>query len=162
MSPRARSARFPREPGAPAPLAVELPRRVGFGEADPMGIAWFGRYAVFFEEGAAELGRRCGLSYADYYEAGLRAPVVRYHVEYFRPLRLDEAFTIRCALIWCEGARLNFEYTLTAADGVPTAAGQTVQLLVSAASGEVCLTPPPLLARCRKRWRAGEFAALQA
>ena len=88
--------------------------------------------------------------------------MVRYHVEYLQPLHLDEAFTIRCRLVWCEGARLNTEYALDTAEGGLAATGYTVQLLVCAETGEVCLTPPPLLTRCRQRWREGALASLQA
>jgi len=93
-----------------------------------MGIAWFGRFAIYFEEIAAELGRKCGLSYADFREAGLRAPIAEYHVDYVRPLVLDEEFTISASLIWNEGARLNTEYELTKADGTLAARGYTVQV----------------------------------
>src|SRR5665811_387893 len=105
-----RAAYFCREVNAPPPIGVAVKRRVGFNEVDPMGIVWYGRYAVYFEEGAAELGRRCGLSYADFFGAGLRAPIAQYHVDYLRPLVLDEEFAIQCSLIWNEGARLNTEY----------------------------------------------------
>ncbi len=82
-----------------------------------MAIVWHGRYPLFFEEAAEELGRRCGLSYSDFFEAGLRAPVVELHIDYFQPLFLDEEFTIRASLIWHEGSRLNTEYQLIKQDG---------------------------------------------
>ena len=126
-----------------------------------MGIVWFGRYATYFEEGAAELGRRCGLSYTDFREAQLRAPIVQYHVDYLLPLHLDEEFVIACALIWNEGARLNTEYTLLKADGSTAIRGYTIQLFIGAADGQVCMVMPSLLERCRQRWRAGEFKDLQ-
>ena len=162
MTRRARAVYFEREAGTPAPLRLTVTRRVRFNEADPMGIVWFGRYALYFEEGAAELGRRCGLSYGDFLEAGLRAPVATYHVDYLRPLQLDEAFSITAALIWNEGARLNTEFQLTKADGTLAARACTAQVFVDAADGRVCVVTPPMLERCRARWRAGEFKDLQA
>jgi acyl-CoA thioester hydrolase len=127
-----------------------------------MGIVWFGRYAIYFEEAAAELGRLCGLSYADFVGAGLRAPVAEYHVDYLVPLRLDEEFTISAALIWNEGARLNTEYELINAGGVPAARAYTVQVFTDAIDGRVCLVTPPMLERCRARWLSGEFKGLQS
>jgi acyl-CoA thioester hydrolase len=162
MTRRARRLYFEREAGAPAPLRLSVARRVRFNETDPMGIVWFGRYAIYFEEGAAELTRRCGLSYADFVESGLRAPVAEYHVDYLAPLQLDEVFTISCALIWNEGARLNTEYELIKADGTPAARGYTVQLFTDASEGRVCLVTPPMLERCRERWKTGAFKGLQS
>jgi len=72
--------------GMPDPLTVYIKRRVKFSEADVMGIVWHGRYPEYFEEGSAELGRRYGLSYKDFYESQLRAPIVQLHIDHFKPL----------------------------------------------------------------------------
>ncbi len=157
---RRKGGYFERTPGAPAPLTVRLARRVGFHEADVMGIAWHGRYLVYFEEASAELRRACGLSYEDFFAAGVRAPIVQAHVDYHRPLFLDEPFTIRASMLWHEGARLNIEYTLLKQDESAAATGYTVQMFTSAATDEPFLVSPPLLERCRQRWRAGELKHL--
>lgn len=157
---RARKVYFEREAGAPDPLTWSVQRRVRFNEVDPMGIVWFGRYPLFLEEGAAELGRRCGLSYPDFIEEGLMAPVASCHVDYLVPLMLDEVFTIRASLVWNEGARLNTEYELIKADGATAARACTVQVFISASDRRVCMVSPPMLERCRARWKAGEFREL--
>ena len=159
---RARKVFFEREPNAPGPLQMTVKRRIRFNEVDPMGIVWFGRYPLFLEEGAAELGRRCGLSYPDFIEAGLRAPVASCHVDYLKPLTLDELFTIRASLIWNEGARLNTEYELMKEDGTVAARAYTVQVFIGATDGQVCMVSPPMLERCRARWKAGGFKDLQS
>ncbi len=146
--------------GAPAPIVVRVRRRVSFNEADVMGIAWHGRYAAFFEEGSAELGRRCGLSYEEFDKADLRAPIVQLHIDYHLPLALDEEFTVVVSGIWSEGARLNTEYAAIKSDESIAATAYTVQMLIDGESGEVCLVSPELLERCRKRWKAGEFSCL--
>jgi acyl-CoA thioester hydrolase len=133
-----------------------------FNETDPMGIVWFGRYALYCEEGSAELGRRCGLAHRDFQQSGLLAPVAQYHVDYLRPLVLDEEFTIETSLIWNDGARLNMEYRLVKANGIVAASAWTVQLFTEARTGMVCFVRPPLLDACRTRWMAGEFKDLQA
>jgi len=161
MKRRTRSVYFRREAGAPPPIRLTVKRRVRFNEVDLMGVVWFGHYAIFFEEGAAELRRRCGLSYTDFYEAGLRAPIAEYHVDYLKPLLLDEEFAIVGTLVWDEGARLNTEYELVKADGTMAARAHTVQLFTLETDNRVCLVTPPLLERCRHRWRAGEFKDLQ-
>jgi acyl-CoA thioester hydrolase len=138
-------------------VTVEIRRRVRFNDADPMAIMWHGRYPLAFEEAAEELGRLCGLSYADYYTAGLHGPIVSIHIDYFQPLRLADEYTVRASLIWSEGARLNTEFSIFREDGVLATTGYTVQLFTDAGTGEPCLTSPDMLEKCRKRWLAGEF-----
>jgi acyl-CoA thioester hydrolase len=158
---RGASPFFDRDRSAPAPLTARIRRRVGFNEVDLMRIVWHGRYAVYFEDASAELRRQIGLSYQDFFEAGLQAPIIQFHVEYLRPLRLDEEFEARASLIWSDAARLNTEYEIVRNDGVLAAAGCTVQLLTDAVTGEVCMAMPQLIERCRARWQAGELKALQ-
>ncbi len=148
---------FERIPGAPGPLVAEVKRRVHFNEADPMAIAWHGRYSLYFEEASEELGRKIGLSYAAYFEAGLRAPLVEFHIDYFKPLFLDEEFTIRASLIWNEGARLNTEYHLIKQDNSLASSGYMVQLFTDEKTGAPFMVSPELLDRIRSKWAAGEF-----
>ena len=154
---RKKGAYFPRIDGAPAPLVARVKRRVSFNEADVMGIAWYGRYPVFFEEGAAELGRHCGLSYRDFADADLRAPIAQLHIDYHAPLSLDEEFIIVASGIWSEGARLNTEFALIGEAGAIAATAYTVQMLIDGATGQPCFTSPALLEDCRSRWKAGDF-----
>lgn len=157
MRQRKKKTYFETQPGSPQPIVVEIKRRVHFNEADIMGITWHGRYSLYFEEASAEIGRRCGLSYKDFYEAGLRAPIVEFHIDYYKPLYLDEEFTIRGALYWHDGSRLNTEYHLIKQDGSIAASGYTVQLFIDSGTWEVCMVSPELLIKCRNRWKAGEF-----
>jgi acyl-CoA thioester hydrolase len=152
---------FKRFEGMPEPLVARVKRRVNLSEADVLGIVWHGRYAKYFEDGAAELGRQCGLSYRDFRDADLRAPIVQFHVDYHLPLLLDEEFTVIASLIWSEGARLNMEFELIRQDSKVAATGYTVQMFVDGATGETCLVSPELLERCRRRWLAGEFQCLR-
>jgi acyl-CoA thioester hydrolase len=158
---RKKAGYFQSGEGAPAPLVLRTKRRVRFNEADVMGIAWYGRYPVFFEEGFAELGRLCGLSYREFAEANLRAPIAQFHIDYHQPLVLDEEFLVTVSLIWSEGAILNTEYRVTKEDGSIAATAYTVQMFVDGVSGETCLTPPGILERCHQRWKAGEFSWLK-
>ena len=158
---RKKNGYFERIENAPIPLVVRIDRRVHFSEADVMAIAWHGRYARFFEEASAALCRECGLSYKEMYEAKLRAPIVQLHVDYFQPLLLDEEFSAVASIIWCEGARLNIEYTLLKQDSSIAATGYTVQMFVDAESDKVHMVAPQLLEQCRKRWKMGEFECLK-
>jgi acyl-CoA thioester hydrolase len=148
---------FERGVGDPAPIEAEVRRRVLFGDADPMAVLWHGRYAALFEEASTELRRLCGLGYDEFHAGRLRAPVVQMHIDYHRPLRLDERAVVRARLVWTEAARLNIEYEVLRESGDVAATGFTVQLFIAEPSGEVCYVSPPMLTRCRERWRRGEF-----
>ena len=158
---REKALMFPEEPGYPA-LRASVVHRVGFSEVDPMGIVWFGRYAVFFEEASAALRDGCGLSNADFFRAGIQPPVIRYEVEYLRPSRLDERLTIAACMHGTEAARMNTTYEVRGPDGELRVVARTVQVFMDMAKGAVCLIPPPIWRDCLKRWRNGEFACLQA
>ena len=148
---------FERSGGSPEPVLTEIKRQVHFSEVDALGIVWHGRYPSYFEEGFEELGRLCGLTYKDFYKAGLRAPIAELHIDYFKPLRLAEEFTIRSVLVWDIASRLNTEFYLIKGDGSIATSGYTVQVFTYADSEEVCLVSPDLLRKCRERWKAGEF-----
>lgn len=162
MTRRARTPFFPRAAGDPAPVRLAVKRRVRLSEVDPLGIVWFGNYARFFEEASVELARRCGLSYGDFMEAGLLAPIARYHVDYLLPLQLDEEFEVACTFVWCEGARLDVEHEIVKMTRQTAARGYSVQMFLQAADRSVCLLVPPLLERCRQRWRDGGLKDLQS
>lgn len=157
MKTRRKKEYFERTEGTPGPVVVEIKRRARFSEVDAMAVVWHGRYPVFFEEAAEELGRRCGLSYRDFYEAGVRAPVIEQHIDYLKPIFLDEEFTVRASLIWNEGSRMNTEFRILKKDGSTAASGYTVQLFIDHRTWEVCLVSPGMLERCRSRWKAGEL-----
>jgi len=161
MNRRKDDAYFERIPGSPASLTFSVKRRVAFSEVDVMGIVWYGRYPLFFEDAAQELGRRCGLSYQDFYEARLRAPIAQFHIDYRQPLYLGEECTIKASLVWCEGAKLLTEYEIRKADDSIATRAYTVQLLIDSGTSEVYTVTPELLERVRRRWLAGEFTCLK-
>ncbi len=156
---RVKHLSFATEAGYPT-LHASVSHRVGFSEVDPMGIVWFGRYTVFFEEASGMLRDACGLSHAAFFEAGIQPPVVSYEVEYLHPSRLDERLTITARLHGTEAARLNMSFQVHGPDGQLRVVARTVQIFVEAASLAVCFVPPPLWATCLRRWRQGEFACL--
>jgi acyl-CoA thioester hydrolase len=161
MKIRRKKSYFDQVPGAPAPVYVEVKRRVRFNEADPMAIMWHGRYPLLVEEASEELGRRCGMSYEEYLEAGLRAPIISLHIDYFQSLFLAEEFTIRASLVWHDGARINTEFHVYKQDGSLATSGYTIQLFTDHLTGEPCMVSPEMLERCRTRWKAGEFHCCQ-
>jgi acyl-CoA thioester hydrolase len=101
------------------------------------------------------------LSFQDFYQANLRAPIVQFHIDYHQPLRLDEEFTSRASVPWCEGAKLLTEYEIRRVDGTLVTTAYTVQLFINGRSEEVYIATPKLLENLRQRWLEGEFACLK-
>lgn len=157
MARRKRNDYFDLQENAPKLISASIIRRCQFSEVDALAIAWHGRYASFFEEAAAELGRKCGLTYESMYKAGIAAPIAQLHIDYHRPLHLNEQFTVQASFIWCDAAKLNTQFAITAEDGLCACTGYTVQMFVEAKTTNVCIFPPPLLTVFRDKWLAGEF-----
>jgi acyl-CoA thioester hydrolase len=143
--------------GAPEPLSFEIKRRVSFNEVDIMGIAWYGQYAIYFEQAQTELGRRCGLSFNDFYLSNVRAPIVKFHIDYFQPLCLDEEFTVKASYIWSEGAKLHIEYAIIKNDGSLATTGYTVQMFIDGKNNQPYIVSPEILEKLRKGWKEGKF-----
>jgi acyl-CoA thioester hydrolase len=161
MAPRRkRGGYFLSENDAPPPLIVRLKHRVRFSDVDPMAVLWHGRYANLFEQANEELGRSCGLGYADFKRERLTAPIVQLHVDYFAPVLLGEQVSIVGKMIWHESARINIEYEIHKESGTLAATGYTVQMFVEL-TGEPLMESPAILETCRQRWRAGEFGGLR-
>ena len=154
---RRRKAYFTAGPDDPAPIVMEVRRRIAFSEVDAMAVAWHGNYLRFFEAAHSELMAKIGLTFAAYAEHRLAAPVVQSHVDYFSPLLLDEVCTIRAELFWNDGARLDTAYTVTGGDGRLCATGFTVQMFCGLDTREPCLFPPAPVAAMRERWQKGEW-----
>ncbi|NQU73261.1 MAG: acyl-CoA thioesterase [Candidatus Omnitrophica bacterium] len=161
MMRRKRGKYFDQVKFAPIPISFMIKRRVNFSEVDIMGRVWYGRYPLYFEEASQELGRRCGLSFQDFYQANLRAPIAQFHIDYHQPLRLDEEFTVRALSPWCEGAKLLTEYEIRKIDGSLVASAYTVQMFIDSRSENVCIATPKLLEDVRQRWRKREFKCLK-
>lgn len=143
-----------KDQGGPPPLSVRCRRRVRLEEVDVLGIVWHGRYAGYLEDGREELGRRYGLSYLDFREAGVVLPLRTLHLDYLIPLRYLEEFEVESLLHWHEAAKLNIEYLLYNQEGQLASRAYSVQLMVDL-SGVLQLEPPPFYLEFRRRWQEG-------
>lgn len=149
-------AYFPAVEGAPAHLSVIVERAVRFEEVDPLNIVWHGRYPSFFEDARVAFGEKFGLGYLDCFEKGILTPIKMMHVDYFRPLRFQEKFTIQGKLHWTAAARLNFEFILRNLAGEVTTTGYTVQMMLDT-EFNIMLFPPPFISDFLERWQRGEI-----
>ncbi len=148
---------FSTRKGDPEPLRIIVPSRVRFEETDPLGIVWHGRYPSYFEDGRVAHGERYGMGYLDCYNNGIITPIKKMHIDYYRPLKLMERFTVECILHWTDALRINFEFILRDSAGEVTTTGYTVQLVLDRETNDLLLVPPPFVKEFRDKWKAGEL-----
>lgn len=146
---------FPSHVGEPAPLRVTVARTVRFEEVDPLGIVWHGRYPSYFEDARVALGDKFGIGYMDFHRNEIVAPVRIFHVDYHRPLKFLENFTIEGILHWSEAARMNFEFIIRNDKGEVTSTGYSVQMMMDREQNLLLVSPAFYREFCEK-WKRGE------
>ena len=149
-----RARYFPRDPDAPYPLEAWCRRRVRFEECDPLGMVWHGRYVSYLEDARSAFGDKYGLGYHTFCANRVVAPVVRLHIDYHSPLRLDDRVEVHAILHWSAASRLNFEYEIRRVSGTVAAAGYSVQLFTDP-EGNLLLIPPDFITAFQDRWMKG-------
>ncbi len=145
---------FKTVPDAPPPLRETVTRQIKFQEVDMMTITWHGHYTSFFEDARVMLGDRYHVGYMDFYNHGILAPVKTVHVDFIRPLRFKDEFSIECLFHYSDAARLNSEYIIRDDQGREAATGYIVQMMLNT-DYELYLTQPDFLKAFCARWKAG-------
>lgn len=148
---------FPPKPGAPPPLCVTVERQVRFEEVDQLNIVWHGRYPSYFEDARVAFGDRYGLGYLDFFRQGILTPIKKLHLDYLRPLRFQERFSIEGILHWNEAARLDFEFILRNEAREITTKGYSVQMMLDLEQN-IMLIPPPMVRDFLGSWVRGELS----
>ncbi len=141
---------------APKPLVIKVERRVRFEEVDSLGIVWHGRYPSFFEDARGALGEKYGISYLDFYNNGIIAPIKKIHIDYHLPLSYPDLFSIEGILHWSDAARLDFEYIIRDSKGALLTTGYTVQLMLDPDKNLYMVLPPFYMEFCH-RWKRGDL-----
>jgi acyl-CoA thioester hydrolase len=76
------------------------------------------------------------------------------HIDYVRPLRFQEYFSIEGILHWSAAARLNFEFIIRNRSEEITTTGYTVQMLLDT-DMNIMLIPPSFVRNFLDRWEKG-------
>jgi acyl-CoA thioester hydrolase len=131
-------------------LSASVDLTVPFHDADPVGVAWHGNYFRYFDHARCALLDKIGYSYRQMVESGYYWPVVKANVKYVRALPFDSRIVATARLLEWD-YRLRIGYEIFDSDGRRATTGQTTQVAVSAATGEMHVGAPAAL---RDRLRA--------
>lgn len=124
LTPRAEALLGPTPPGAPVHTCG---MQVRYAETDAQGVAYYGSYYAWFEEGRSELTRRVGLPYRELERRGVFLPVVEAYCRHFAPLRACESFRVTTAVAALGNARITFTNRIRSDDDQRAiAAGYTI------------------------------------
>ena len=86
--------------------------RVTYADTDQMGVAYHGRYPIWFEVARTEYLRARGKAYRELEEAGLRLVVSELQVRYRAPARYDDLLRVRCWVRDIASRRVTFGYAI--------------------------------------------------
>lgn len=104
--------------------------RVRYAETDQMGVVYHGNYAQYFEIGRVEWLRNQGVSYKELEKSGVMLPVVSLSMNYKKPAFYDDELTVTTSLKYLGGAKIEFDYEITNAEGDLLTTAHTVLVFV--------------------------------
>lgn len=124
---------------------ARVPIVVPFHDIDSVGIAWHGHYVKYLEVARCELFDSFGYGYNAMRESGYLWPVIDLRLRYIKPLRFGQSIVVHALLREWEH-RLLVDYVLSDAKSAQRLAkGQTSQVAVDLANGEMCFVSPKIL-----------------
>lgn len=126
-------------------ISAEVEITAQFYDLDPMQVVWHGNYAKFLEQARCALLDKIGYNYPEMDKSGYLWPVVDMQIKYVRPVRYAQVIRVEATLLEYEN-RLKIGYRCRdKITGEVLTKAHTVQVAVTAASGELCLESPPVL-----------------
>ena len=107
--------------------------RVRYGETDRMGHAYYGSYALFFEQARSGFCRAVGMPYPEVEARGYLLPVVEATFRYKGEILYEDEMEISIWVAEMRRSSLRFEYEIrVAGDERIRTTGHTVHVLVDA------------------------------
>lgn len=125
-------------------LSASVQLTVPFHDADPAGVAWHGNYFRYFDTARCALLDKIDYGYKRMMDGGLLWPIVKSEVKYVRALPFDASITVTSRLIEWD-FRLRIGYEIRDVGNRRTTTGETIQVAVSAATGEMHVGAPEVL-----------------
>jgi len=125
---------------------TETKIRVRYGEADPMGVLYYGYYSLYYEVGRAEMLRELGYSYAALEKEGIMMPVVSLKCKYLKPAHYDDLLTVVTILKeFPKGTSMTFYTEIYNEQGELLNLGETTLVMVRADTMQPVKAPEILL-----------------
>lgn len=91
--------------------------RTLYADTDRSQVVYHSNYLRYFEFGRASLMRDAGYSYKKVEEGGFVYPIIATALEYFNPLRYDDAMYVHTRPSTLERVKVQFDYVITHAEG---------------------------------------------
>ena len=127
------------------PVSASVTLQVPFHDVDMMCVAWHGHYIKYFEVARCALLDQIQYNYQEMKASGYAWPVVDLKVKYVRPAQFGQTIKVTCQLKEYEN-RLVLSYLITDPHTQQKLTkGETTQVAVDMASGEMQLVSPPVL-----------------
>jgi acyl-CoA thioester hydrolase len=124
-----------------AEVVIEIP----FHDVDMMGVAWHGHYVKYYEIARCALLDTISYNYREMEASGYAWPVIDMHLRYARPARMGQKIQVRASLREYE-LQLKIDYLISDNEtGERLSRGQTTQVPVDIATGEMRFGAPPVL-----------------
>jgi acyl-CoA thioester hydrolase len=87
--------------------------RTLYADTDRSQVVYHANYLRYFEFGRASLMRDAAYPYREVEESGYVYPIIKVDIDYFRPLRYDDAMWVHTRPSTLERVRLQFDYVIT-------------------------------------------------
>jgi len=133
-------------------LVTEKQIEVRFSEVDIMNVVWHGSYPLYFEDAREAFGREWGLSYQQYIDVGIFAPIVELDIKYKRPLTYGMKPIVRITYKPTTSAKVVFDYEIVDPDdGTVFATARSVQVFMKP-DGELLWFSPEFYEAWKKKY----------
>ncbi len=137
----------------PTSLTETITVRVRFNEVDSLGIVWHGNYVKYLEDGREAWGRKYGIPYMTLYHThGYAVPIVKMDMEFKRPLKYEETFTVETRFVDSPAAKLILQYTIFNEAGEVVLTAETVQVFLTKETAEMELFSPTFFLAWKDRF----------
>jgi len=113
-------------------LVTEKAIEVRFSEVDLMHVVWHGSYPLYFEDAREAFGIEWGLSYQQYMDLQIFAPMVELNIKYKRPILYGMKPVVRITYVPHPAAKLIFDYEIfDPNDGTVFATARSTQVFMT-------------------------------
>ena len=127
------------------PVSASVTLQIPFHDVDMMCVAWHGHYVKYFEAARCALLDQIQYNYQEMKDSGYAWPVVDLKVKYLRPAQFGQTIKVICQLKEYENRLVLSYLIIDPQTHQKLTKGETTQVAVAMASGEMQLVSPPVL-----------------